>query len=684
MPTFTTRSFVYAANTTIAALIALSVALAFDLPNPWWAALTVFITSQPLAAAAGAVVARARYRIAGTVIGMSASLVIVPALASSPELLVLGLGAWLGLCVYLALLDRGPRTYTFLLAGYTVALVALPQAGDPGVLFDSALARTEEILLGTTCAAVVHNLLLPQELRGLVAAKVAASLADVRRWCDRLARPVSDPAERQARTRYAIDLSELRTLAANLRFEPGMTANEMRIVVALEDRLVALLPLLTAIEDRLAGIASQRDSLAALFLHVERVREWITADKPGRLEALAGIREEASGLFPLPGALDPDTELLATSACQLLVKFVAAWEACLLLADALRDPKASLPSNVQRLLTQETTRPLHVDHGLAALAGLSAAVAVIVTGAVCWLTGWQQGAGAIGLTAANSAVFAFLDDPRPLQRLLPAWSAAAVPAGGLYLFAILPAVDGLPMLCLALLPFFFGTALFLGTPKYTLHGLSFALISQSIIALQPAARADFGAFTTLAIGTVLGTMIAFVVTGLLRVISAEWSSRRLLGAGWRELAGLADGTIRQTTSAWASRMLDRVGLLLPRLARVAGDDPLRLGDALRDLQLGVGVTELREVGRAAGCGVAAAVDVALRGLADHARRQMRRGPAVPDRPLFEALDRVAAQLFTVAPGEPRARGLAAVAGLRRNLFPDAPPYAAPAESAHAC
>src|ERR1700761_9466109 len=123
MPRPPLRTIVYAANTSAAALIALSVALAFDLPNPWWAALTAFITSQPLAAASGAVVARARYRIAGTVIGMSASLLIIPALASSPELLIAAIASWLGLCVYVALLDRGPRSYTFLLAGYTVALV---------------------------------------------------------------------------------------------------------------------------------------------------------------------------------------------------------------------------------------------------------------------------------------------------------------------------------------------------------------------------------------------------------------------------------------------------------------------------------------------------------------------------------------------------------------------------------
>ena len=684
MPSFTSRSVVYAANTTAAALIALFVAFSFDLANPWWAALTAFITSQPLAAASGAVVARARYRIAGTVTGMIASLVIIPALASWPELLIAAIAAWLGLCVYVALLDRGPRSYAFLLAGYTVALVSLPMAGDPSAIFDSAVARTEEILLGALCAALVHNLVLPQKLRDTVSAKVAASLADARSWiAGGLAPEQATAGEQQARRRLAVDLTELRTLAANLRFEPGVAADEMRVVLALEERLVALLPLLTSIEDRLAGLASERDSLPALFTHVAEVRAWIAQayrEDPAVAEALLAAGRAA---LPTPGTLDPNGELLATSAVDRLGKLVTAWDECQLLADAARTPEKTPPARVVPLLAQTTKRPLHVDHGLAALAGFAAAVAVIVAAAACWVTGWQQGAAAVGLAAANSAVFAFLDDPRPLQRLLPLWALAAVPAGALYLFAILPAVEGYATLCLAMLPLFFGTAIVLGTPKHTLHGLAFALISQSLISLQPTVRADFNAFVTLSIASVMGTLIALVVTGLIRVVGAEWSSWRLLRAGWRELAGLADGTQPQTTAAWASRMLDRVGLLLPRLARVAGDERVRLADALRDLQLGVAVAELREVAISAGGVVRATIETALSSVARYVRVRARHGHVAPDAALPAAVDHVVAQLLALDPGAQRTSGLAAAAGLRRNLFPDAPAYTSPRDANHA-
>src|ERR1700740_2152830 len=119
MSAFNTRGVIYATNCALAALLALYVAFSAGLPNPGWASLTVLIVSQPLGAASGSVVSRALYRAAGTVIGIIASMRILPACVQTPELLIPGVAAWVALCVYVSLLDRSPRSYAFLLAGYT-------------------------------------------------------------------------------------------------------------------------------------------------------------------------------------------------------------------------------------------------------------------------------------------------------------------------------------------------------------------------------------------------------------------------------------------------------------------------------------------------------------------------------------------------------------------------------------
>ena len=141
----------------VAALLALWLALWIDLPKPYWAVSTVFITSQPLA---GATRAKAAYRVYGTILGAVAAVVLVPNLVNAPELLTFAIALWVGICLYFSLLDRTPRSYVLMLAGYTAAFIGFPDVGDPGSIFDVAVSRAEEITLGILCASVVGSIVL--------------------------------------------------------------------------------------------------------------------------------------------------------------------------------------------------------------------------------------------------------------------------------------------------------------------------------------------------------------------------------------------------------------------------------------------------------------------------------------------------------------------------------------------
>ena len=124
LPTW--RDWVFALKVCAAALLALFVALWIDLPRPYWAVSTVFITIQPLA---GATRSKAIYRVYGTVLGAIVSVILIPNLVNAPEVLTVALALWVGLCLYFSLLDRTPRSYVLMLAGYTAAFVGFPAVG---------------------------------------------------------------------------------------------------------------------------------------------------------------------------------------------------------------------------------------------------------------------------------------------------------------------------------------------------------------------------------------------------------------------------------------------------------------------------------------------------------------------------------------------------------------------------
>jgi uncharacterized membrane protein YccC len=84
---------VFACKTFIAAMLALLAALWLDLPRPYWAMATVYITSQPLA---GATSSKALYRLLGTAMGAVATVAMVPNLVDAPELLCMAMALWVG------------------------------------------------------------------------------------------------------------------------------------------------------------------------------------------------------------------------------------------------------------------------------------------------------------------------------------------------------------------------------------------------------------------------------------------------------------------------------------------------------------------------------------------------------------------------------------------------------------
>src|SRR6185312_15952716 len=89
----------------VAAMLAYYVALRIGLTRPYWAITTSYLVAQPLA---GAVLSKAVFRVAGTVLGATAAVVLVPTFVNEPAALSLALALWLGVCLYFSLLDRTP------------------------------------------------------------------------------------------------------------------------------------------------------------------------------------------------------------------------------------------------------------------------------------------------------------------------------------------------------------------------------------------------------------------------------------------------------------------------------------------------------------------------------------------------------------------------------------------------
>ena len=666
------REVVFSLNCFIAAMLALWVAFRFDLKNPWWAMVTVYLTSQPLLT--GALRAKAAYRLLGTLLGAIAMVVIVPNLVDAPELTTAAISLWVTFCLYGSLLDRTPRAYALVLSGYTAALIGFPSVLNPDGVFDTAIARAEEIMLGTVCAALVHSLIFPRSVLSVLLTKQNAVFADARRWiANGLTRDVA-PSVDQEQRRIAADITELAILGLSLPYDTASQRPRQTVIRALDERLVGLLPLLSTIEDRIAFLREN----AAMPDHVEKllaeVAAWCTGQQTGdRMEAHR-LRRACAAALPETGPASSWGDLMLVSLLARLNELIESWEECLELAALTDDPLAPQDRAMRAILKRRAAKPLHVDHGMAALSALSAGVAMMACSAFWIATAWPQGAAAVGLVAVVCSLFATFDDPTPVMSTFTIGVIASVPLAGLYQFGILPAIDGYTALVLCLAPTLIPIGILMAIPRYALVGLPLAVGLSLNLALQTSYTADMASFLNTATAVVIGSLTGLAVTKLMRAVGVETGAWRLLRAGWRDLAALADRTFQPTRAEWASRMLDRVGLLMPRLRRAGRDPELETADALRDLRTGVNMIGLREIARNLDERARNAMAPVFDGIAAHFYALARGRGDVPSTALLGYLDRLIGDILTTRSPSARHKGLAAAVGVRRNLYPDAPPY----------
>jgi uncharacterized membrane protein YccC len=208
------RDWLFALNVLLAALLAIGIALWVDLPRPYWAVSTVVITSQPLA---GATRAKAAYRVYGTLIGAVAAVILVPNQVNAPELLSLAIALWVGFCLYISLLDRTPKSYVMMLAGYTAAFVGFPDVGDPGSIFDVAVARAEEITLGILCASIVGSTVLPRSVAPALRCRLDKWFGDAFRWTKAVLKLSREGDSQPLRIRLACDAISFDALVTPLK-----------------------------------------------------------------------------------------------------------------------------------------------------------------------------------------------------------------------------------------------------------------------------------------------------------------------------------------------------------------------------------------------------------------------------------------------------------------------------------
>ena len=666
------RDWLFSVKAFIAAIMALFIALSLDLPRPYWAMAAVYVVANPLA---GATSSKALYRTLGTLIGACASVVLVPLFVNAPELLSVVVALWTGTLLFISMLDRTSRSYVFMLAAYSLPLIALPTVGAPETVFDVALARSEEIIIGIVCASVVSSIIFPSSVGTVLGQRIGSWLDDAGTWADEILRGEgASPATPLKRQKLAADVSGLDLVISQLKYDAG-SRDIVRHSRELRGRLLMLLPLFSSLADRLHALKSGEKPLPQELVSVlNEVADWL--GQGGRVKAddtADALSRKIEELQQNDLDLGWD-DLVRSSALARLKEIVDLWQDCLTLRDQIISGQQV---GTWRPAFRHRNVVGHIRHYDYALLAFSACAVVVGIAAACffWIySGWQDGAGFVTMAAVACSFFAALDRPAPFITSMFIWSAMSLVIACVYIFGILPSISGFEMLVLVFAPPFLVMGLLIPRPQTNLLAMLLAVNGATFIALQDRYTADFASFTNSAIAALAGIGFALVWTLVTRPFGSELAAWRLVRAGWTDLAETAAGIRRADHERLSGRILDRLGQLVPRLAGIE-DRELKKVDGYADVRLGFNVLMLQKERGQLDSAAAASVSEVLIGVSDFYRSRLKAKRAIdPSEELRVSIDR---GLEAVAQNkrEPGRASLDALVGLRRALFPHAEPPA---------
>src|SRR6202051_3299574 len=127
----------------------------------------------------GMVLSKAIYRVAGTLFGALAALILTSLFPQDRTMLIAVFAVYLACLVALATLLRDFRAYGCILAGYTVALISIADVDAPTATFTAMLDRVAVILLAVLVLAFVSAVFAAAESERSLQSKLRLATKDI-------------------------------------------------------------------------------------------------------------------------------------------------------------------------------------------------------------------------------------------------------------------------------------------------------------------------------------------------------------------------------------------------------------------------------------------------------------------------------------------------------------------------
>jgi len=584
-------AWLFIARTALSYFIALWLAMRLQLPSPNTAAMTTIIVMHRQS---GMVLAKSFYRVFGTLAGAAAALAIVAAFPQQRSLFLGAMALWVGLCAGGATLYRNFKSYAFVLAGYTAAIIALPVIDAPAGVFESALYRITELMLGLLVSAVVNDVVFPVHVRETLR---QTARQQYRHFIDFMRGSTVGAIARadmeRAHLRFVRDAVALEDLRSSVIFEdPQARARSAHMELA-NQRFMAVSTSFQSLHHLLNRLQrAGGEAVAAAIIALYRpLGEALGDTVPSR----ALLRRLRAARLEMPRRAGAARSAIAAARAEefdiganLVQRFARELELYVISQLDLRG--GSIPGNVV-----ERARFVRGNDYAGAALATARTVATMALLAWFWIgSAWPVGANAMLLATIFSGLFA--TSPGPVRTTLKVTFGylGGMVAGFVCVFFVLTRIDGFPLLVACLLPFLMVGAYLFTRPTWSLFGLGACMGLAYILAITNPMAFNPLHFINDGIAQIFGLGAVVLMFGLVPpAIGSAWLRRRQLAALRGQVALAAEAPLPGLRYRFESVNHDLFHQIVGQTVAGSEDSRQLLAWALAVHETGRAIIELR-------------------------------------------------------------------------------------------
>lgn len=549
-------------------MLALFVSFELDLINPMWSIGTVLIIANPYS---GMVSSKCVYRVVGTIGGAVIALTLTPHLINTPWIFTVVLSLWVGFALYVSLLDRTPRSYAFMLAGYSTAMIVFNAITyiDQYNIFDIALARVIEISIGVISSAVVSATILPMHIGSAIKQRVIKTLKDTENLFANLLNTDSQQNNTQLLAAITRDTTDIHALAVHLSYEKGELHGMTKPLQEMLHQISMVVANLVALSERI----KQLKELRFIETHAEKLQQ-LSAHVVQFLEQKDLIIDE--NILQLPDGFESDFASLMESASthqQVLVAamkmdvrhFISNVLAVKVLWQRIQQGNKEIPDNITPMTTKYPS--LHRDHGVAIRGGISAVLITFIVTGVWIVSGWKAGFMMAQMGAVTACILTALDNPVPVLRIFIWGSIASAVLVFVYAFGIFPHVTTFWELGLVLLPMFLFAVSMMANQMLMPVGMVLGINTMMGLNLHNAYSMDAVSYLDSSFAMILGVLVSLIVIDVVRAMSPDTSASRILALHYRAMRQAIYLPYGLDFKVHLRSMLDRIGILNSKMVQ---------------------------------------------------------------------------------------------------------------------